>query len=91
MIIHACGSINKHSYPGAQSLPAFRNFRLPQSPRRIEGIIERYDASAVELVGKMLCLDPSRRIGIEDVCEDKYFEVEALRSKENSGALRRRD
>lgn len=74
MIIHACGSINEQSYPGVQHLPAFRSLRLPQSPRRIERIIEKHDASAVGLVSGMLCLYPPNRMNIKEVCRDKYFE-----------------
>lgn len=73
MIIHACGSINENTYPGVQALPGFRTFRLPQSPRRIEGIIERHDPSAVELVSSMLCIDPLRRVSISQVVDSKYF------------------
>ncbi|CAD26006.1 CELL DIVISION CONTROL PROTEIN 2 HOMOLOG (CDC2-LIKE CELL CYCLE PROTEIN KINASE) [Encephalitozoon cuniculi GB-M1] len=85
MVIHACGSINENSYPGVQDLPGFRNFRLPQSPRRIEGIIRKHDASAVELVSKMLCLDPSKRITVEQVVGSKYFEHEARRDASSAG------
>ena len=85
MIIHACGSINEGSYPGVQSLPGFRTFRLPQSPRRIEGIIEKHDASAVELVSRMLCIDPQSRITISQVVESKYLAGE---DRNASGASR---
>lgn len=90
MIIHACGSINERSYPGYKVLPAVRSFKLPQSPRRIEDIIRKYDASAVELVSRMLCLDPSKRISIEGVYADRYFEAETSTSKWD-GVARRRD
>lgn len=73
MIIHACGSINEHSYPGVQDLPGFRAVRLPQSPRRIEAMVEKHDPSAASVVSSMLCINPSRRASIESVCADRYF------------------
>ncbi|AFN84065.1 cyclin-dependent protein kinase 9-like protein kinase [Encephalitozoon romaleae SJ-2008] len=83
MIIHACGSINESTYPGVQNLPGFRNFRLPQSPRRIEAIIAKHDESAVGLVSRMLCLDPSKRITMDQIIENKYFDNEVF--KDSSG------
>ncbi|ADM12583.1 cyclin-dependent protein kinase 9-like protein kinase [Encephalitozoon intestinalis ATCC 50506] len=84
MIIHACGSINENSYPGVQNLPGFRNFRLPQSPRRIEKIIESHDESAVQIISRMLCLDPSNRITIDQIVKDEYLKDRSCKDASNA-------
>ncbi|AFM99358.1 serine/threonine kinase [Encephalitozoon hellem ATCC 50504] len=81
MIIHACGSINENTYPGVLNLPGFRSFKLPQSPRRIEGIIAKHDESAVKLVSRMLCIDPEKRITVGQIIEDKYFDHKVFKAE----------
>jgi len=81
MIIHACGSINEKTYPGIKGIAGIHSFKLPQSPRRIESIIEKHDASAVEIVSRMLCVDPCKRITADEVLGNKYLSSEHLRER----------
>ncbi|KAM0671754.1 serine/threonine kinase [Ordospora colligata] len=95
MIIHACGSINEKTFPGIKDIAGINSFRLPQSPRRIESIIEKYDVSAVDIVSRMLCIDPCKRITADEALGNKYFssdssEVRFSHEKEQDTQYKRR-
>jgi serine/threonine protein kinase len=72
-VIHVCGSINESSFPDANKLPNFHKLRLPQSPRRIENMIEKYGVDAAELISRMLSIDPQKRISAEEILSSRYF------------------
>eukprot|EP00252_Welwitschia_mirabilis_P017453 TRINITY_DN3867_c0_g2_i1.p1 TRINITY_DN3867_c0_g2~~TRINITY_DN3867_c0_g2_i1.p1 ORF type:complete len:284 (-),score=67.64 TRINITY_DN3867_c0_g2_i1:764-1615(-) len=73
-IFELCGTPDESNWPGVSKLPWYNNFK-PSKPirRRIRETFRNFDRHALELVEKMLTLDPSQRISAKDALDAEYF------------------
>lgn len=76
LISNLCGSINPEVWPSVVELPLFGKMELPQNQKRLVGermasIIK--DPQGVNMLDRLLCLDPSKRLGAEEALEHPYF------------------
>lgn len=73
-IISICGSINNRTWKGIEENEKFKMFRLPQSQRNLLNIYKNCDKDIIDLLDKILLVDPSQRITIDDIINSKIFE-----------------
>ncbi|KAG0419511.1 putative CTD kinase subunit alpha like protein, partial [Dictyocoela roeselum] len=73
-IISVCGTINERTLPGVSNHPVYNEYKLPQGPNRISYVFRGFDPLSADLIGKLLCIDPRKRISGEKAVEHKFFE-----------------
>ncbi|KAF1001448.1 hypothetical protein AG4045_016518 [Apium graveolens] len=67
------GTPNEDTWPGVTSLPDFKS-SFPRWPsKELGNVIPNLDLAGLNLLKKMLCLDPSRRITARSALEHEYF------------------
>ncbi|KAF5936133.1 hypothetical protein HYC85_027262 [Camellia sinensis] len=67
------GTPNEDTWPGVTSLPDFKS-AFPKWPSKdLASVVPNLDSVGVDLLSKMLCLDPSRRITARSALEHEYF------------------
>ncbi|KAF6148742.1 hypothetical protein GIB67_019350 [Kingdonia uniflora] len=73
-IFELCGAPNEENWPGVSKIPWYNNFK-PTRPlkRRVWEFFKHFDRHALELLDKMLTLDPSQRISAKDALDAEYF------------------
>ncbi|VDL86865.1 unnamed protein product [Schistocephalus solidus] len=76
LIINLCGSITPEVWPGVERLEAYREAQLPLDIKR--HVKERLKPkvsshSAIDLIDKLLVLDPNKRITADDALSHDYF------------------
>uniref|UniRef100_A0ACD5ZY31 Uncharacterized protein n=1 Tax=Avena sativa TaxID=4498 RepID=A0ACD5ZY31_AVESA len=73
-IFELCGYPNEDNWPGASKLPLYKTIH-PATPtkRRVRDILKNFDCHAVELIDRMLILNPSQRISAHDALSATYF------------------
>ncbi|XP_022862523.1 cell division control protein 2 homolog A-like [Olea europaea var. sylvestris] len=72
-IFRVMGTPNEDTWPGVSSLPDFKS-AFPKWPRKdIAAVVPNLDAAGLDLLVKMLSLDPSRRITARSALEHEYF------------------
>lgn len=73
-IFELCGYPNEENWPGASKLPLYKTIH-PTTPtkRRLRDILKNFDCHAVELIDRMLILNPSQRISAQDALRATYF------------------
>ncbi|XP_047069157.1 cyclin-dependent kinase C-3 [Lolium rigidum] len=73
-IFELCGYPNEDNWPGASKLPLYKTIN-PATPtkRRLRDILKNFDCHAVELIDRMLILNPSQRISAQDALSATYF------------------
>lgn len=78
-IFELCGSPDEFNWPGASKLCWYNNFK-PARPmrRRLREVFRHFDSHALDLLDKMLILDPSKRISANDALAAEYFQMEPL-------------
>eukprot|EP00850_Spirogloea_muscicola_P014279 SM000101S09277 [mRNA] locus=s101:318117:321397:+ [translate_table: standard] len=69
-----CGSPDESVWPGVSKLPWYHQFK-PERPykRRIREVFRGFDRHALDLVERMLTLDPAQRITAKDALDAEYF------------------
>lgn len=73
-IFELCGSPDESNWPGVSKLPWYSNFKPQrQMKRRVRESFKNFDRHALDLVEKMLTLDPSQRISAKDALDAEYF------------------
>ncbi|KAF6147705.1 hypothetical protein GIB67_003036 [Kingdonia uniflora] len=73
-IFELCGSPDETNWPGVSKIPWFNNFKpARQMKRRVREVFKKFDRHALELLEKMLTLDPSQRISAKDALDAEYF------------------
>ncbi|KAF2537805.1 hypothetical protein F2Q68_00022992 [Brassica cretica] len=79
---HAEISLQRESWPGVTKMPWFNNFKpsrpLKRRVREFFGQYQVFDRHALELLDKMLVLDPSQRITAKDALDAEYFWTDPL-------------
>ncbi|XP_034691934.1 cyclin-dependent kinase C-1-like [Vitis riparia] len=73
-IFELCGSPDENNWPGVSKIPWYNNFK-PAKPleRRVREVFRTFDRHALDLVDRMLTLDPSKRISAKDALDAEYF------------------
>ncbi|CAA2982596.1 cyclin-dependent kinase C-2-like [Olea europaea subsp. europaea] len=78
-IFELCGAPNEDIWPGVSKIPWYNNLK-PSRPmkRRIREYFRHFDRHALDLLDKMLTLDPSQRISAKDALDAEYFWTDPL-------------
>ncbi|PSR95423.1 Cyclin-dependent kinase [Actinidia chinensis var. chinensis] len=78
-IFELCGAPDEASWPGVSKIPWYNNFK-PTRPmkRRLREVYRHFDRHALELLEKMLTLDPLQRISAKDALDAEYFWTDPL-------------
>ncbi|XP_011001898.1 PREDICTED: cyclin-dependent kinase C-2-like isoform X1 [Populus euphratica] len=73
-IFELCGAPDEVNWPGVSKIPWFNNFK-PTRPmkRRLREVFRHFDRHALELLERMLALDPAQRISAKDALGAEYF------------------
>ncbi|XP_062159472.1 cell division control protein 2 homolog [Alnus glutinosa] len=72
-IFRVLGTPNEDTWPGVTSLPDYKS-AFPKWPSKdLAAVVPNLDSAGVDLLSKMLCLDPSRRITARIALEHEYF------------------
>lgn len=78
-IFELCGSPDESNWPGVSKLPWFNNFKPTRLlKRRLREVFRHFDRHALELLDRMLTLDPSQRITAKDALDAEYFWTDPL-------------
>ncbi|CAN1246806.1 Cyclin-dependent kinase C-2 [Linum grandiflorum] len=78
-IFELCGAPDEVIWPGVSKIPWYNNFK-PSRPlkRRLREVFRHFDRHALELLEKMLTLDPAQRISAKDALDAEYFWTDPL-------------
>ncbi|XP_010267881.1 PREDICTED: cyclin-dependent kinase C-2-like isoform X2 [Nelumbo nucifera] len=73
-IFELCGAPDEINWPGVSKIPWYNTFK-PTRPmkRRVREVFKHFDHHALELLERMLTLDPSQRISAKDALDAEYF------------------
>ncbi|KAK9075050.1 hypothetical protein SSX86_003369 [Deinandra increscens subsp. villosa] len=78
-IFELCGSPDEVNWPGVSRIPWYNKFKPSrQMKRRVREVFRHFDRNALELLEKMLTLDPSQRISAKDALDAEYFWADPL-------------
>ncbi|PWA67853.1 serine/threonine-protein kinase Rad53 [Artemisia annua] len=74
-----CGAPDENIWPGVSKYPWYNNLK-PTRPlkRRLREVFRHFDRHALELLEKMLTLDPEKRISAKDALDAEYFWIDPL-------------
>ncbi|CAM8921973.1 unnamed protein product [Rhodiola kirilowii] len=73
-IYELCGAPDEVNWPGVSELPRYRKLRVSRHrQRRLREVFSQFDRHAVDLLDKMLTLDPAQRISAADALNAEYF------------------
>ena len=76
LISHLCGSIEPSVWPGVVKLPFYSKMKLAQNERRrVHDRMRPYiqEPLALELIDKLLTLDPKQRIDADNAVNSDFF------------------
>ncbi|XP_024026224.1 cyclin-dependent kinase C-2 [Morus notabilis] len=78
-IFELCGAPDEVNWPGVSKIPWYNNLK-PTRPmkRRLREVFRHFDRHALELLERMLTLDPSQRISAKDALDAEYFWTDPL-------------
>ncbi|XP_070031279.1 cyclin-dependent kinase C-2-like isoform X2 [Nicotiana tomentosiformis] len=78
-IYELCGTPDEINWPGVSKIPWYGKFK-PARPmkRRVREVFRHFDRHALDLLDKMLTLDPSQRICAKDALDAEYFWTDPL-------------
>ncbi|XP_042022664.1 cyclin-dependent kinase C-1-like isoform X2 [Salvia splendens] len=73
-IFELCGTPDELIWPGVSKIPWYNKFK-PTRPmkKRIRELFRHFDRHALDLLEKMLVLDPAQRISAKDALDSEYF------------------
>ncbi|CAI9771732.1 unnamed protein product [Fraxinus pennsylvanica] len=72
-IFSITGTPNEDTWPGVTSLPDFKSAFPKWLPKDLATVVPNLDAAGLDLLRKMLFLDPSKRITARSALEHEYF------------------
>ncbi|XP_058772984.1 cyclin-dependent kinase C-2-like [Vicia villosa] len=78
-IFRLCGTPDEVNWPGVQETPWYNHFKPKRTMKRcLRGAFRHFDPHALELLDKMLTLDPAQRISAKDALDAEYFWTDPL-------------
>ncbi|CAD5210941.1 unnamed protein product [Bursaphelenchus xylophilus] len=86
IIQNVCGGINEEVWPDVKQLPLYRRVDLrPKQPRILREKMSGFtkDEHALNLLDKLLTLDPSQRIDAEKALDDDFFFTDPIPTRTN--------
>ncbi|CAM8960663.1 hypothetical protein QQ045_005707 [Rhodiola kirilowii] len=79
-IFRVLGTPNEETWPGVNSMPDFKS-AFPKWPAKdLATVVPNLDPAGLDLLSKMLCYDPSRRVTARSALEHEYFKDIAFSS-----------
>ncbi|EOB12358.1 Cyclin-dependent kinase C-2 [Nosema bombycis CQ1] len=72
-IIYICGTINQRTWPSIHEISGLSSFNLPQSPRNLRKVLKSAYSEIVDIIDKILVVDPNQRVCLEEVLDQKIF------------------
>ena len=81
LISHLCGSITTDVWPGVDKLDLFSKLDLPKGQnRKIKERLRHYvkDSHALDLIDKLLVLDPKKRLDSDGALNNDFFWVDPM-------------
>ncbi|KAK9989577.1 hypothetical protein SO802_029816 [Lithocarpus litseifolius] len=72
-IFRVLGTPNDNTWPGVTSLPDYKSTFPKWPPKDLATVVPSLDSAGVDLLSKMLCFDPSRRVTARSALEHEYF------------------
>ncbi|CAN1249649.1 Cyclin-dependent kinase C-2 [Linum perenne] len=78
-IFELCGAPNEVNWPGVAKNPWYNNLK-PTRPmkKRLREVFRHFDRHALDLLEKMINLDPAQRISAKDALDAEYFWTDPL-------------
>ncbi|KAG8373372.1 hypothetical protein BUALT_Bualt11G0017400 [Buddleja alternifolia] len=78
-IFELCGTPDELTWPGVSKIPWYNKFKpVRQMKKRIRELFRHFDRHALDLLEKMLVLDPAQRISAKDALDAEYFWTDPL-------------
>ncbi|MBA0547603.1 hypothetical protein Golob_018753 [Gossypium lobatum] len=72
-IFRILGTPNEDTWPGVTSLPDFKS-SFPKWPAKdLATVVPNLESTGIDLLSKMLCMDPSKRITARSALEHEYL------------------
>ncbi|KAK1588049.1 hypothetical protein Q3G72_019398 [Acer saccharum] len=75
-IFSIMGTPDEDTWPGVFSLPDFKPFFPLRFPKDLATFVPNLDPVGVDLLSKMLCMDPKKRITAKSALEHEYFKID---------------
>ncbi|OMO91100.1 hypothetical protein COLO4_18633 [Corchorus olitorius] len=72
-IFRILGTPNEDTWPGVTSLPDFKSAFPKWPPKDLASVVPNLESAGIDLLSKMLCMDPSKRITARSALEHEYF------------------
>ncbi|KAG0630307.1 hypothetical protein M758_1G168700 [Ceratodon purpureus] len=72
-IFRTLGTPNEEVWPGVTSLPDFKTAFPKWPPKALSSVVPGLEPAGIDLLAKMLILEPSRRITARHALEHEYF------------------
>ncbi|XP_022853400.1 cell division control protein 2 homolog [Olea europaea var. sylvestris] len=72
-VFRVLGTPDEDTWPGVASLSDFNTTFPKWPPKDLATEVPNLDAAGLDLLGKMLCLDPRKRITAKSALEHEYF------------------
>ncbi|KAG0591392.1 hypothetical protein KC19_1G172100 [Ceratodon purpureus] len=72
-IFRTLGTPNEEVWPGVTSLPDFKTAFPKWPPKALSSVVPSLEPAGIDLLAKMLILEPSRRITARHALEHEYF------------------
>ncbi|KAG0453286.1 hypothetical protein HPP92_025950 [Vanilla planifolia] len=72
-IFRVLGTPNEETWPGVSSLPDYKSAFPKWPPMDLATVVPNLELAGIDLLSKMLCLEPRRRITARAALEHQYF------------------